>query len=149
MMRFVCHDYKTRHNVDAVEFFANAQLKEKTGEICSIVNRTEVVIVLRDIRELFDFLVWEGEHPDSSGHAYNHNDLWREVRGEEAHEELKFSFKKKNLKQEFKRAVDILSKIIENRVARIDDATEQKFTILSVLLINYLVDWSMPSSGSE
>nr|GMC99755.1 uncharacterized protein LOC109167327 [Ipomoea batatas] len=54
-----------------------------------------------------------------------------------------FSFKKKSLKLEYKRAISILSQIIENKVVGLDDVTIEKFTMLSALLNNYLVDWSM------
>nr|GLL21750.1 uncharacterized protein LOC109167327 [Ipomoea trifida] len=117
LMKYVCHDYKTGHPLDETDFFANTRLKDKKGEIHSIVSGTEIVIVHGDIRALFDFLVWEGEHPDCSGHAYNQEDLWKEVKGYEAPEELKISFEKKTLKLEFERMVEILSKIVENRMA--------------------------------
>lgn len=51
-------------------------------------------------------------------------------------------FEEEALKPEYEHIVDILSKIIESRVAGIDDVTDKKFTMLSALLNNYLVDWS-------
>nr|GMD07813.1 protein TSS isoform X1 [Ipomoea batatas] len=42
----------------------------------------------------------------------------------------------------YERAIDILTRIVENQVAGMDDVTEEKFSMLSTLLNNYLVDWS-------
>ncbi|XP_031121073.1 F-box protein PP2-A15-like [Ipomoea triloba] len=97
----MCHDYKTvLHNLDVVEFYINARLKKKASEIRYIVNGTEFVIVHGDICALFNFPVREGEAPNCSGHAYNKEQLWNEVKGEQALEVLKFSFKKNMLKQD-------------------------------------------------
>lgn len=85
-------------------FFANAKLKAEIGEIYFIMNGTEVVIVHRDIRVLFNFPVQEGEHPDYSSLAYNQEDLWRKVKGEEAPEELKFSLKKEDFKAKVRKS---------------------------------------------
>nr|GMD22323.1 uncharacterized protein LOC109167327 [Ipomoea batatas] len=82
----------------------------------------------------------EGETPNCSGHTYNKEQLWNEVKGEQALEVLKFSFKKKMLKPKFERAVDILSRIVENKVTCTNDVSEEKFTMLSALLNNYLVN---------
>nr|GMD42516.1 oxysterol-binding protein homolog 1-like [Ipomoea batatas] len=66
--------------------------------------------------------------------------LLEEVKGKQALEELKFSFKKKALKLEFESVIDILTQIVENRVAGTDDVTKENFTMLTDVLNNYLVD---------
>nr|GMD14969.1 uncharacterized protein LOC109167327 [Ipomoea batatas] len=48
-----------------------------------------------------------------------------------------------SLKLEFKRAIDILSRIVENRVVGTNDVTSEKLSMLSVVLNNHNVDWSM------
>nr|GMD93404.1 oxysterol-binding protein homolog 1-like [Ipomoea batatas]GME08049.1 oxysterol-binding protein homolog 1-like [Ipomoea batatas] len=57
--------------------------------------------------------------------------------------ELKFSFKKKVLNPKFEWAIDILSRIVENRVAVSDDVIVEEFSMLGAVLTNYNVDWSM------
>nr|GMD52470.1 oxysterol-binding protein homolog 1-like [Ipomoea batatas] len=57
--------------------------------------------------------------------------------------ELKFSFKKKVLNPKFEWATDILSRIVENRVAVSDDVIVEEFSMLGAILTNYNVDWSM------
>nr|GMC61265.1 uncharacterized protein LOC109167327 [Ipomoea batatas] len=42
-------------------------------------------------------------------------------------------------KPEYKRAMDILSKIVESRVTGTDDVTKEKFTMLSALFNNFLL----------
>nr|GLL27004.1 uncharacterized protein LOC109167327 [Ipomoea trifida] len=110
-MKYLTHDYKTMHVLDAVEFYAKACLRK--DEIRSTVSGTDIVSFHGDIKALFLFLY------------------------------MRFSFKKKSLKPEYKRAIGILSQIIENKVVGLDDVTIEKFTMLSALLNNYLVDWSM------
>nr|GMD50429.1 uncharacterized protein LOC109167327 [Ipomoea batatas] len=71
--------------------------------------------------------------------------LWsdEELKGDQALVELKFSFKKKVLNPKFEWATDILSQIVENRVAVFDDVIVEEFSMLGAVLTNYNVDWSM------
>lgn len=119
----------------------NARLKG--DEIISKVDGTYVIIVHGDISVLFDFPVKEGALPNCSGHAFNQEDLWKEVNGGQASVELKLTLKKMVLQPENERAIDILSRIVENRVVGTYDITAEKFSMVSAILNNYNVDWLM------
>nr|GMC51158.1 uncharacterized protein LOC109167327 [Ipomoea batatas] len=112
-MKYLIYHYKTVHRLDSTEFFVNARLKG--DEIISKVDGTDVIIVHGDISVLFDFPVKEGALPNCFGHDFNQEDLWKEVNGGQASVELKLTLKKMVLQPENERAIDILSRIVENR----------------------------------
>lgn len=141
LMKYFTHDYKMVHQLDSTEFFVNARMNGK--KIYSRVNGIDIVIIYGDIRALFDFSMKEGTQLDCFGHAFNQEDLWKELKGDQALVELKFSFKKKVLNPKFEWAIDILSRIVENRVAVSDDVIVEEFSMLGAVLTNYNVDWSM------
>nr|GMC71708.1 uncharacterized protein LOC109167327 [Ipomoea batatas] len=91
--------------------FVNAILKK--DEIHSRVNGNDVVIVHSGIRVLFDFPMKEGAQLNCFGHAYNQDNLWKEVKGE------------------------------QTPVVRTNGVTAKKLLMLSVVLKNYEVDWAL------
>ncbi|XP_019171897.1 PREDICTED: uncharacterized protein LOC109167327 [Ipomoea nil] len=139
LMKFLTHDYLTVHKIDSTEWFMNARIVGE--EIHSKVQDMETVTAMGDIRAAFDFAIPKGAHPDLSQYTYNQQKFWEEIKSEKAPANLKLSFKKKILIPEYERAMDILIRILLNKVAGTDDVTAYMLATLSAIMTNYSLDW--------
>ncbi|XP_031116284.1 uncharacterized protein LOC116019999 [Ipomoea triloba] len=139
LMRFLTYDYQSVHRMDFTEWFVNAKIVG--DEIQSRVGNTDIIIGAGDIRAAFDFVVPEGAHSDLSRYAFEQQKLWEEIKADFAPANLKLSFKKRLLKTEYERAVDVIIKILQYKVAGTDDVNLEIFTLLSAIMENYPCNW--------
>lgn len=140
LMGLVTFDHRRIYKKEVVQFYLNATISSD-GSIKSKVGDVDVTITIKDIREEFD--LEEASNLDVTSHAFNQKKFWDEIQKDDVAQYVKFSGKKKDLlKAEWERAIDIVYKCLESKVARIDEITPKKINVLSVIMNNYNYNWA-------
>lgn len=127
-------DYGKVHKKEFIELY----LKENFGNdhITSKVGENDVIITVEDIHTTFELP--PTSNLDVSIHTFNKKIFWDEIMNEGAPAYVKFSRKKKILlKPIWERAIDIVYKCLESKVASVDDITVEKVILLHVIVHNY------------
>ncbi|VFQ84247.1 unnamed protein product [Cuscuta campestris] len=139
LMKFLAFPYSSVQKEEVLEWYLHA--KVEADYISSTVGEKPVTITANDIRVAF--ALPEATEKDFTSHTFDHETFWAEIKNEKQADEINFRGKKKDLLNPvFERAIDIIYKCLESRVAGVDDVTPDKIKLLSAIMNNIKCNWA-------
>ncbi|MEQ5248861.1 hypothetical protein [Escherichia coli] len=140
LLKYMTHDYRTIHDLDFTEWFANAKVTK--GAIESSVNEIHITTSVGDLRAAFDFQATEEAVQHLSDYDLDKQAFWDKIRLETAPQRASSALRKFHLKERFALAADLIMKFVLGKVSGTDEINLDILKILHAIWNNIKMDWA-------
>ncbi|MEQ5253582.1 hypothetical protein, partial [Escherichia coli] len=140
LLKYMTHDYRTIHDLDFTEWFANAKVTK--GAIESSVSEIHITTSVGDLRAAFDFQATEEAVQHLSDYDLDKQAFWDKIRLETAPQRASSALRKFHLKERFALAADLIMKFVLGKVSGTDEINLDILKILHAIWNNTKMNWA-------